>query len=162
MHIEREIHEPQPANWSVSAPISPTPRLATGKRVLLAEDDPALRTLITESLRRDGHQVTSATNAAELWFILRDAHFHRQAPGPFDVLLTDQRMPLGTGLSVVEILRAVDPSLPVILITAFGDAELHAAARSLNVSAVFDKPFDLDDLRTALLILADRKPRRRP
>jgi FixJ family two-component response regulator len=52
-----------------------------------------------------------------------------------------------TGLDVLAGLRETDWATPVILLTAFGDAELHAEAHRLGALAVFDKPFDFRDLR---------------
>jgi DNA-binding NtrC family response regulator len=60
-------------------------------------------------------------------------------------------MPAFSGLEVLADLRSKNTTLPVILITAFGDRQTHAEALALGAYAVFDKPFDVDDLRTALM-----------
>jgi DNA-binding NtrC family response regulator len=67
---------------------------------------------------------------------------------PLDLIITDVRMHGVTGLEILAGLRENDWSTPVILMTAFGDAELHAEAMRLGALAVLDKPFELDALRT--------------
>lgn len=125
--------------------------------VLLAEDDGEIRELLASELRRDGYRVLEAESGGQLLDFLRAA---RRAPGRAsrpDVLVTDHRMPGCDGMDVLDELRRDDWEMPVILITGFGDADLRARARRLGVSAVFDKPFNVDDLRVAVLCLA--KPR---
>lgn len=58
-------------------------------------------------------------------------------------------MPWASGLTVLAALRRYDWATPAILITAFGDDETHSEARRLGAAAVFDKPFDMRDLRRA-------------
>jgi FixJ family two-component response regulator len=57
-------------------------------------------------------------------------------------------MPGVSGLGVAQGLASCDQRLPTILITAFADDELRAEAKRAGVLAVFDKPFEVDDLRT--------------
>ena len=59
-------------------------------------------------------------------------------------------MPGLGGLDVLAILRCADWNTPVILITAFGDEATHAEGRDLGALAVFDKPFGVDLLRSAV------------
>jgi DNA-binding NtrC family response regulator len=66
------------------------------------------------------------------------------------LIISDVRMPGVSGLDVLATLRREDWSTPVILMTAFGDLETRAEARRLGAKALFDKPFDVDDLRTAV------------
>jgi DNA-binding response OmpR family regulator len=73
--------------------------------------------------------------------------------GPPDAIIMDVRMPGYSGIHILAALRAAQWSTPVILITAFGDARVHEEGARLGAAVVFDKPFDIDDLRTALLNL---------
>jgi DNA-binding response OmpR family regulator len=66
-------------------------------------------------------------------------------------------MPVCTGLQIVAALRESRWRTPVVLMTAFGDEATRRQAESLN-ALLFDKPFDVDDLRTAV---ANLLPRRR-
>ena len=67
------------------------------------------------------------------------------------LLISDIRMPGKNSLDVLAGIRWADWSLPVILITAFADAKTNAEARRLGAAMVFDKPFELKELRTLAL-----------
>ncbi len=125
----------------------------TSFRILLAEDDFEFRRLLASTLRADGYYVAECANGREL---LEYAASDSPKDGleGFDVIISDIRMPTIDALSILEGIREWKPSPPWILITAFGDAEIHAAAERLGVFAFFDKPFDLDDLRAAVGKLA--------
>ncbi len=116
--------------------------------VLLAEDDEELRRLLARKLRRCGCDVIEARNGAQLVELV----YERAAPplpdslAPAALIITDHRMPGRTGLEVASLLRSVNRSTPLIVISAFTDAETQEEARRLGVTAVFDKPFDLDEL----------------
>ncbi len=118
-------------------------------KILLAEDDVEMRRLLAASLRRDRHEIVEVENGLQLLEHISRALRQDDASMP-DVIVSDVRMPGQTGLEVLAILRRADAHVPVILITAFGDPELHAEARALGAVAVFDKPFDIDDLRSAI------------
>ncbi len=60
-------------------------------------------------------------------------------------------MPGFTGLQILHGIRRSDWSTPVILITGYGTEEVQKEARRLGALAFFNKPFDVDDLRTAIL-----------
>ena len=64
-------------------------------------------------------------------------------------MITDINMPTLTGLDVLTELRWDDWSVPVILITAFGDEQTHGEGARLGAAMVFNKPFELDELRRA-------------
>ena len=69
------------------------------------------------------------------------------SPNAPDLVVTDVQMPGATGMRVLSHVRRAHPTVPVILITAFGSAELHAQAKRLGAATVLDKPFDLAELR---------------
>ena len=126
-------------------------------RVLLAEDDDAFRRLLAGALRRGGFEVIEARDGRELVDRLASL-----LPGagpsdgmPIDLIVSDIRMPGITGLDVLDKLRLADWATPVILITAFGDNATRAEAIRLGAT-MFDKPFDLSDLRTMALHLTGR------
>lgn len=130
------------------------PPVAVGLTVLLAEDDANLRSMLSIVLRRDGHRVREFRDGADL-----DAELvHNYPEGrirPENVLIVaDMRMPAQDGLSVIRQLRRRGNQLPFILMTAFGDAQTHAAAWELGALAVLDKPFDFDDLRATIRAFA--------
>ena len=120
-------------------------------RLLVGEDDPEMRALLGASLRADGFEVIEMKDGEEVLVHLSEVSAHRaQRP---DLVIMDVRMPRHSGLELLAAMQLADWKVPVILITAFGDDRLHQQAKELGAAAVFDKPFDLDDLRTAILNL---------
>lgn len=120
--------------------------LASAPRAVLAEDDPEMRALVRAVLQRDGYEVMEARNGPELAMLVRSEVLQPRMGLPADLIITDVVMPGRTGLDVLAWLRSCDWATPVVLVTAFGSAELHEEARRLG-AAVLDKPFDLEELR---------------
>ena len=132
-------------------------------KVLLAEDDLELRTIIARKLRNRGLDVIETASGLELAEVLVE---HGAALGIVDrdpiainLVITDVRMPGCTGLSIVSMLREHAWWNPVFVMSGFGDAALHAEAARLGVTAVFDKPFDLDSLANAACAALMWEPR---
>lgn len=120
-------------------------------RILVAEDDTEMRALLADALRRDGYEVVEAHHGAELMQLLAKRLHESGEIESVDLVISDVRMPGWSGLEILEALRGARARVPVILITAFGDADVHARAEDLDAYVVFDKPFDVDDLRTAVV-----------
>lgn len=123
-------------------------------RVLLAEDDFEMRRLLSLTLTRAGFELVHAASGDEALDHIADQLIEEAEE--FDVVVADVRMPGCTGLDLLACLRHFDWHTPVILITAFGNAETHAEATRLGAFAIFDKPFDLEDLENAVLSAAPR------
>ena len=119
-------------------------------RVLLAEDDPDMRWALAWTLRDDGYEVVEVKDGTELEAVIRAATDGTYGEEPVDLVVSDVRMPGKSSLEVLRGLRRVDWVVPIVLITAFGSAEVHAEARRLGVRAVLNKPFNLDRLRDLL------------
>jgi DNA-binding response OmpR family regulator len=124
-------------------------------RVLVAEDDPEMRRLVVEALRGDGYEVLEARDGGRLLVELAQELAGGSRPDLVDLLVTDLRMPICNGLQIVEQLRAARCPTPVVMMTAFGDATTRDRALALG-ALLFDKPFDVDDLRTAVACLLRR------
>ena len=110
--------------------------MADKKRVLVAEDNVALASVIRFNLERAGLAVTVAHNGRQAW-----EHAQKQ---PFDLVVTDQQMPEMTGCELCHLLRG-DPAfakIPIIMLTAKGmELELPRLRDELRISATFLKPF---------------------
>ena len=119
----------------------------TPPRILLAEDDTEMRRLVTEVLQRDGYEVREAADGGRL--LVQVTAQYREAGADIDLIISDNRMPICTGLQILQGLRDVLCAVPMILMTAFIDDRTRATAEALG-AIVFDKPFDIDDLRTAV------------
>lgn len=132
------------------APMHPAPTRSAPTRsskrplVFLAEDDADLRRSVIDFLRDAGFDVLSASTGHEMLKLLTAAA-QREVPVP-DAIVMDIRMPHCSGLDVLDALRLADWNQPVVMITAFGDPELHERAASHGASVVLDKPFDAEDL----------------
>ena len=118
------------------------------QKVFLAEDDPDMRALIRIALERDGCEVTEARDGAELIDLL-GLTVECPSAQP-DVIVTDVRMPNFSGLGVLRTLRQAHWDMPVILITVDPSAAVTSDAAQWGAAAVFHKPFDVEDLRTAV------------
>lgn len=127
-------------------------------RVLLAEDDAEMRRLLVTTLRRNQCDVIEAKSGAQLWDLVVRCVLGAQREQAVDLIISDVRMPGASGLEILARLRTYDSTTPVIMITAFGDPETHAEAKRLGALAVFNKPFDLDDLRVLVASLRRLAP----
>jgi two-component system nitrogen regulation response regulator GlnG len=111
----------------------------TSARVLVVDDDAAIRLVVTEALRRDGHQVRAAATLAE-----RGALLASFTP---DVLITDVVLPDGDGLDNVPSILEQRPDLPVIVLSAQNTLSTAVRATEQGAFEYLPKPFDLDELR---------------
>jgi two-component system, NtrC family, response regulator AtoC len=101
-------------------------------RILVADDEEGVRTFLAETLERAGHEVTQVADGAAA---LRAAHEE-----PFDVVLTDLRMPGTDGMAVVRTVRTEQPDVEVIVLTAFGDVATAVEAMKLGAFDYLQKP----------------------
>jgi CheY-like chemotaxis protein len=131
----------QPASRA-QAPRAPCPVM------ILAEDDDELRKLMARKLRRRPCEVLEARNGAQLAELVFEYAVEPLPSSivPASLIITDHRMPGRTGLEILALLRSVNWTTPVIVISAFADPRTKLEATRLGVSAVFEKPLDLDEL----------------
>ncbi|MBI4821612.1 MAG: response regulator [Deltaproteobacteria bacterium] len=122
-------------------------------RVLVADDDFEMRRFIASALRRDGCQVVEVPNGMEMLDVLASELLFPKGNPPVDLIISDLRMPGVTGLSVLSGLQDSGWTTPFILITGFGGPEVESQAIREGAAAVFDKPFDIDELRRTVLDL---------
>jgi CheY-like chemotaxis protein len=110
-------------------------------RVLLAEDEEALRAFIARALGQDGHEVVAAADGAEALDALT-----RDKTG-FDILLTDIRMPVMDGIALALAAARDHPDLVILLMTGFADQRERAHGLDALIHDVITKPFSLADIR---------------
>jgi DNA-binding response OmpR family regulator len=149
-HTSMTNDEEPPWRAALSAPPVHDP-----PRILVAEDDTDMRWLVVEALRKDGYEVIAVSDGGRLLVTLAHEFEDRNGSGLPDLLVSDLRMPICSGMHILEQLRAANWRIPVVLMTAFGDTATRERARKLG-AWLFDKPFDLDDLRTAVASLLRR------
>ncbi len=117
-------------------------------RVWVAEDDGEMLGLVTATLEAHGCSTVEAHDGRELLDLIQNAR-NRAELRP-DVIVADVKMPGVSGLGVLAALQRSRWELPVVLITAVTDESIHAVARRLGAVGVLRKPFDPDDLVTAV------------
>lgn len=127
-------------------------------RVLVADDDAAMRDVLVGALQGEHYDVIAVASGAQLVRYFSACILHGESVPLPDVVVSDIRMPGPTGLQVLRGLRECDLALPVVLITGFGEPEVHREAQRLGALAVFDKPFDIDDLRRTVADAVRRRP----
>jgi DNA-binding response OmpR family regulator len=116
------------------------------KSILLADDDPAMRSLVSDELKEEGYYVIPVADGQEAL-----ASVGRSSP---DLIITDLRMPHG-GMDLVVRLKATSPRTPIVLMTAFGDKDTESLAYKWGASAYFNKPVRMGDLKSAVRRLLD-------
>ncbi len=121
-------------------------------RVLIADDEAAMRTLVARAIAMDGHDIVTAEDGAEALEIIT------REEGAFDLLLTDIKMPVMDGIALALAVARDFPRLTVLMMTGFADQRERASGLEAIVHDVVTKPFAVADIRTAVAdALASRK-----
>src|SRR5437667_12688026 len=107
-------------------------------KILLIEDDASIVGGLQKELQAEGYEVAVATRG--------DNGLAQAEKQPFDVVITDLKMPGLSGLELVEQLHATKPKLPIILVTAFGTTETAIEASKRRAYDYLLKPFDMPEL----------------
>ena len=119
-------------------------------RLLVVDDEPDLRTLYELALLREGYEVDSAGSVAEAWEQLQVQRFH--------LVVTDMRLPDGTGLDLLARLDRAGRREKSIVITAYGSAENAVEALKAGAYDYLTKPVDLRQFRAAIASALGRTP----
>jgi DNA-binding NtrC family response regulator len=123
-------------------------------RILIVEDKDSLRAMLEEMLRAERLEVRGIASGSQAVETLRSGE-------PVDLVLTDWRLPGADGLAVLDAARAVDPTLPVIVMTAFGSIETAVDAMKRGAEDFITKPVDPDLLRLLVSRAIERRARER-
>jgi len=111
-------------------------------KILIVDDDPDILIVIQRLLETDGHEaVTADSGMKALKLIELDE---------YDLVISDLRMPSMDGIALLRELKALRPSLPVILVTAYASVETAAESVRLGASDYLFKPFKVKDLLSAV------------
>jgi len=116
--------------------------MSTAKTILLIDDDESLRRVIEYHLRDEGYRVLTAADG-------RTGLEQFQAE-PVDLVLTDIRMPEMDGMELLTRLKAMQPELPVVVLTAHGTIDSAVEAMKLGAFDYLTKPFSRDQLKGAV------------
>jgi two-component system cell cycle response regulator CpdR len=113
-------------------------------RILLADDEEPMRTLIARALAEDGHQVIAAADGVEaLDRLAKDG-------GRFDLLLTDVKMPVMDGIALALAAARDHPNLVILLMTGYADQRERAHGLDALIHDVIAKPFSNQEIRAAV------------
>lgn len=121
-------------------------------RILAVEDETAVARLLALVLCGPECKVTTACDGTEALAKIA------AAPQPFDVVITDHQMPKMTGLELVRQLRRDDFGGKIAVLSAHLNEENTRAYQAVGIDLMLSKPFDIDELRHAVEVLADQAP----
>ena len=109
-------------------------------RILIIEDDEEMRSLLEDVLGEEGFKTESVSNGSD--------GLRKVTKESFDLILTDIRMPGLTGLDILPVIKRLQPEAPVIVITAFGNEEIHRRSVEKGAAGYLEKPIHMDKLKT--------------
>ena len=109
------------------------------KQVLIVDDEPNLRKILSAQLTRDGYDVLTAEDGEQGLHLLREHHI--------DLVITDLKMPKVDGMTLLKRALEEDPELPVVLVTAHGTIDTAVEALKRGAFDFVTKPFDKDEVR---------------
>jgi two-component system, NtrC family, response regulator PilR len=121
-------------------------------RILIIEDDEEMRSLLKDFLEEEGVVTDAVGNGADAIPKLAKESFH--------LVITDIRMPGLTGLDLLPKIRKLQPQAFILVITAFGNEEMHRRSMEGGATAYFEKPIHLQNFRTLMHQLVPSKERK--
>ncbi len=107
-------------------------------RILIVEDEEAVREFVSRVLTMHGHSVLIANDGAAAVELMTNHHF--------DLLLSDIAMPMMDGISLALKVRSERPHIPILLMTGFADERQRAHNLSLLIEGLLTKPFNMEQL----------------
>lgn len=122
------------------------------KRILIVDDDPSVLLILQATLERLGNRYTveAAGDSREALKKVEDQ--------PFDLVISDVRMPGIDGIKLVEMIRALNAETAIIWITAYGCQKLKDEHERLNVYSCLEKPLRIKEIRQAALQALNSNP----
>ena len=131
-------------SWSGQSELAasiPKPKL----RILVVDDEPNVRGVISAHLHDEGHIVTTAEDGQK--------GLERFRAGEWDLVLTDRIMPRMSGDELAREIKRINPKMPVILVTAFADRPPDPEGEQSPFDLVIRKPFMRDTLRAMISLV---------
>jgi two-component system, response regulator, stage 0 sporulation protein F len=111
-------------------------------KVLIVDDQNGIRVLLTEVFNSEGYRTFQASNGKLALDIVS-----KESP---DLVLLDMKIPGMDGLEILKHIKKMNPDIKVIMMTAYGELDMIKEATDLGALKHFTKPFDIDELRTAV------------
>jgi DNA-binding NtrC family response regulator len=120
-------------------------------RILIIEDDKEMRSLLKDILNEEGFETESVSNGSD--------GLQELTKEPFDLVITDIRMPGLTGLDILPVIKRLQPDASVIVITAFGNEEVYRRSFEKGAAGYLEKPIQMDRLKTLVHEMVSPKER---
>ncbi|CAM3667433.1 MULTISPECIES: response regulator [Saccharibacillus] len=111
-------------------------------KILIVDDQNGIRMLLTEVFGSEGYKTYQAANGKEALELLQ-----KDRP---DLVLLDMKIPGMDGLEILRHIKASDPDIKVIMMTAYGELDMIKEAKDQGALMHFTKPFDIDEMRLAV------------
>jgi DNA-binding NtrC family response regulator len=126
------------------------------KRILVIDDEERVLFIWREALKglNDDYDIVTASTAAKARDSIRE--------GSFDLVITDLRLPSGSGVQLTELIRTLGSDIPVIWMTAYGCYRVTDEAQRLSVFRCLDKPVEVDQIRQIVREALDEERDREP
>jgi two-component system response regulator (stage 0 sporulation protein F) len=110
-------------------------------KILIVDDQLGIRILLNEVLQKEGYDTYQAANGFQALEMAQE-----DLP---DLVLLDMKIPGMDGIEILKRLKAIDQTIKVIIMTAYGELDMIQEAKDLGALTHFSKPFDIDDIRQA-------------
>ncbi|MEK7250812.1 MAG: response regulator [Bacteroidota bacterium] len=116
--------------------------MAEKRKILVVDDEDALRTVLSAELNSEGYDVATAADGTEALAELQKS--------TFDLVLLDIKMPNMNGFEVLKVIKEKHTSTKVIMLTGFADLKNAIESKKLGAEDFVSKPYDLVDLLTTI------------
>jgi len=155
VHLLLPVHDDTPSDSLPVEGVPAEPR--PGLRVMLVDDEPALRSFLSGALERRGVTVTTFPGGGEA---LRWAHEPEREEPPVDAVVMDMMMPDVDGLEASQALRDRWPGIPIVISSGYTGPEGIRPVQRTGPTVLLGKPYQVEDLLHALArVTADLLPR---
>jgi len=108
-------------------------------KILVVDDEEGARDLFNTILTDEGYEVSLANGGEEALGLFRN--------GPFNLVITDIKMPIMDGLQLLQEIRKMGSKTDVIMVTAYGEVESYLKAMSLGAAEYINKPIRIKELK---------------
>ena len=116
--------------------------MAEKRKILVVDDEDALRTVLSAELNSEGYDVATAADGTEALAELQKS--------TFDLVLLDIKMPNMNGFEVLKVIKEKYTDTKVIMLTGFADLKNAIESKKLGAEDFVSKPYDLVDLLTTI------------
>ena len=123
-----------------------------GHPILVIDDEPEMRAALSHSLTRNGYEVEIASSGIEA--------LEKFKNDDFEVVITDIKMPVMSGMQVLEQIKKISPHIPVIMMTAYGTIDNAVKAMKEGASDYIIKPFSSETLEETVRKVYERSENR--